>query len=350
MNRDYDEDLFESTKMTFGEHLEELRHALFRSLIAIVVGFVIGLFFADRVVAFIQIPLLEALTQYVEDRESRDRVARGLENSDGEVEAADWEALVRQDRLIGEERWIDPSQLVAELAKRYPDVVDVDALPSRDPSQPERKSDLMSIRIYHSLDQDPRIQTVSLAMQESFVVFVKAALLVGAVLASPFVFYYLWSFVAAGLYPHEKHYVHLFLPVSLGLFLAGAALAFFFVFGLVLQFLLAFNEWMGIDPTPRITDWLNFVVLLPLGFGISFQLPLVMFFLERIGVFTTDDYLSKWRIAVLAIFVISMLLTPAEPGSMIAMAVPLTILYFGGIAMCRLMPPRRTPYGDPIES
>ena len=105
---------------------------------------------------------------------------------------------------------------------------------------------------------------------------------------------------------------------------------------------------MEIDVIPRITEWLNFVLFLPVGFGISFQLPLLMFFLERIGVFTTADYLSKWRIAVLVIFVISMLLTPADPGSMILMALPLTLLYFGGIAMCRLMPPRRTPYGDPI--
>ena len=60
----------------------------------------------------------------------------------------------------------------------------------------------------------------------------------GAILSSPFVFYFLWSFVAAGLYPHEKHYVHLFLPFSVGLFLLGAVLAFFFVFTPVLKFLL----------------------------------------------------------------------------------------------------------------
>ena len=151
--------------------------------------------------------------------------------------------------------------------------------------------------------------------------YMKAAFVLGAIIASPFVFYFIWQFVAAGLYPHEQRYVHVFLPFSLGLFLAGAALAFFVVFRFVLAFLLSFYEWMGIDPDPRISDWLTFVLILPLGFGISFQLPLVMLFLERIGIFTTKTYLSNWRISVLVICFIAMVLTPSDPYSMMLMAV-----------------------------
>ncbi len=152
--------------------------------------------------------------------------------------------------------------------------------------------------------------------------------------------------MAAGLYPHEKNYVNVFLPISLSLFLAGAMLAFFFVFDPVLDFLFSFNKWMNIDPDPRISEWLSFVLMLPLGFGISFQLPLVMLLLERIGVVTIASYLDKWRLAILVIFVVSMLLTPADPISMLLMAVPLTLLYFGGIALCRWMPRRRSPFGE----
>ena len=89
---------------------------------------------------------------------------------------------------------------------------------------------------------------------------------------------------------------------------------------------------------PQISDWVNFVLILPLGFGISFQLPLVMLFLERIHVFSVEVYLEKWRVAVLVICVLSMFLTPADPGSMLLMAIPLVILYFGGIGMCKHMP------------
>ena len=75
----------------------------------------------------------------------------------------------------------------------------------------------------------------SLNSQEPFMIYMKASMVVGVILASPWIFYQIWSFVAAGLYPHERRYVHLFLPFSLGLFLAGAALAFFVVFEPVLR-------------------------------------------------------------------------------------------------------------------
>jgi sec-independent protein translocase protein TatC len=139
------------------------------------------------------------------------------------------------------------------------------------------------------------------------------------------------------------------LPFSIALFLAGAALAFFFVFKYVLKFLLWFYEAMRIDPELRINDWLSFVLFMPIGFGISFQLPLVMLFLERIGIFSVATYLSHWRIAVLVIAFIAMVLTPAEPYSMMMMAVPLIGLYFFGIALCKWMPRRTTPFGEIIE-
>jgi sec-independent protein translocase protein TatC len=74
-----------------------------------------------------------------------------------------------------------------------------------------------------------------------------------------------------------------------------------------------------------------------------------MLFLHRIGIFTVEAYLSKWRIAVLVIFVLAMFLTPADPVSMLLMAVPLTALYFGGIALCMWMPRIRSPYALPDE-
>ena len=74
-----------------------------------------------------------------------------------------------------------------------------------------------------------------------------------------------------------------------------------------------------------------------------------MLFLERIGVFDVETYLSKWRIAVLVIFVIGMLLTPADPYSMLLMAIPLTILYFGGVLLCHYLPKAASPYDDDEE-
>ena len=112
----------------------------------------------------------------------------------------------------------------------------------------------------------------------------------GLVLSSPWVFYQLWAFVAAGLYRHERQYVKKFLPFSLGLFLGGVLLCFFGVLPLTLKFLLQFNVWLGIEPTLRISEWMSFATILPLVFGLAFQTPLVMLFLARIGIFTADDY------------------------------------------------------------
>ncbi len=179
--------------------------------------------------------------------------------------------------------------------------------------------------------------------------FVKVALVLGFLVASPFIFFFVWEFVAAGLYPHEKGFVYTFLPFSLGLFLGGALFAYFVVLNYVLDWLFWFNEITSIAPEPRMNEWLGFVLVLPVGFGLSFQLPLVMFFLERIGVMTISGYILKWRLAVLVILVISMLLTPADPTSMILMAVPLIALYFGGILLCRLMPRRTTPFGETVD-
>jgi sec-independent protein translocase protein TatC len=105
---------------------------------------------------------------------------------------------------------------------------------------------------------------------------------------------------------------------------------------------------MHIDPQLRISDWLSFVLILPLGFGISFQLPIVMLFLERIGIFSVRTYLSHWRISVLVIVFVAMVLTPADPYSMMLMAAPLVGLYFFGVALCHWMPRRTTPFGEAI--
>jgi sec-independent protein translocase protein TatC len=80
---------------------------------------------------------------------------------------------------------------------------------------------------------------------------------------------------------------------------------------------------------------MSFVLVLPVGFGLGFQLPLVMLFLSKIGIFDAAAYASQWRMAVLVICVVAALLTPADPYSMMFLAAPLCLLYFGGVALCR---------------
>ncbi len=345
MRSAYDQDLFESSKMTFGEHLEELRVALFKSVIALVLGFMVGLLLGRNVVRWIEYPLNRALKAHASDlsADEVDKMVASLEAAGRPIPA--WlEAMTdsaSEEPFELEEIYVDPAAILEELRKQYPEL---ETLPTpgtaSDPDDPTRGL----LKLYIARKNVEEIPIISTGIQEPFMIYVKAALVAGALLSSPFVFYFIWEFVAAGLYPHEKKFVYIFMPFSMVLFLAGAALAFFVVFRFVLAFLLGFNSWLGIEPYPRINEWLGFALLLPLGFGISFQLPLVMLFLERIGVFSVEAYLDKWRIAILVVAVLSMVLTPADPGSMILMGLPLSLLYFGGVLLCRFMPKRKSPY------
>jgi sec-independent protein translocase protein TatC len=338
-----DEDLFAESTMTFGEHLEELRACLFKAIIGLAVGVCVGLYVGGDVVDYIQKPLANALREYYEKasiHRAENEVAAHPEalraGSPNEVEK-----IIREDNLLPEEYYVNPGDLLIELKRTYPEQFQK-LPPPKHTDSPQRK-DMLKLFLWRPIEDDPRVRVKSLSAHEPFSIYMKASFLVGIVLASPWVFYQLWSFVAAGLYSHEKRYVYIFFPFSLGLFLAGAALAFFVVFKPVLSFLFSFNSWMGIEPDPRISEWLGFVLIMPLGFGVGFQLPLVMLFLERIGLASTKFYLDQWRLAVLTIAIIAMLLTPPDPYSMTLMLVPLTLLYFGGILLCRLMPRLKRP-------
>jgi sec-independent protein translocase protein TatC len=346
----FDDDPFGHTTMTFGEHLEDLRASLFKAVLALGVGFLFGLCVGNYVVNMIQSPLNNALKMYFTDQNFT-RIQQQLqERSDAGDEVATrmlaglaekdslTSKLIKDQGMLCEQTFIVPEELFGELKQRYPQQFGSLEIPQRDVAGVTR-ADLVPIYQWHPIAEDDRVRLKTFSSQEGFMIWMKASFLTGAIVSSPFVFYFLWSFVAAGLYPHEKKYVHIFLPFSIGLFILGALTAFLFVFPPVLKFFFSFNNWLGIDPDPRISEWMSFVLMMPLAFGISFQLPLVMLFLERIGIFSVEVYLSKWRIAVLVIAIASMVLSPGgDPYSMLLMMVPLIGLYFAGIALCRWRP------------
>lgn len=389
MDNTREDDLFRESTMTFGQHLEELRGCLFRAIAGLLVGFLIGLTVGNHVVGFIQRPLLNALNKYYA-KESEERVNTEMAKFEKSGEASPWtdkqvKTLVEGKRLLADVFYADPAQMYQELRRLYPNEFRVAKLPNAAecatclsesaalsaasvtlsaapsafsaawfgfstgpraflPASTTEEPKLVRLFLWHRSTDDSRLQTKAMATTESFAIWVKASLLVGVILSSPWVFYQIWHFVAAGLYPHERKYVQRYLPVSLGLFLAGASLAFFVVFEPVLDFLLGFNRSQGIVPELRINEWLSFVLILPVGFGVGFQLPLVMLFLERIGVFSVQSYLRQWRIAVLVIFVLAAILTPPDAYSMLLLAGSLTVLYFGGILICKFLPRRSSPF------
>jgi len=323
------DDLFENSTMTFGEHLEDLRGSLTKALLWLCAGMVISLWLcADPMIRYIQTPLKAAIKKFHADR---DLARLGYEPNSPEVQGL--RQFITENALT----WDLVYDIPEELMERVPD----NPAAANDP---EQLADLL--KSLPSVEQlKPRMQLrrqdIGLSaqkMEEPFMIWMKAGLIIGAVLASPMIFYHLWNFVGAGLHSHERRYVYLYLPISVGLFVSGICLAFFVVLQFVISFLLTFNGQLDVDVELRLSYYTTFVLLLPLGFGIAFQLPLVMLFIERIGLIETKAYIESWRIAILIIAVVSVVLTPADITSMIAMMVPLVILYFLGIAMCKYLP------------
>ena len=353
-----DDDLFKDTTMTFGEHLDELRVCLVKAVAGLLICSIIGLLFASQVVDVLTSPMTSALKTFYKTKAAKDyeawsaeRIEKGqsIPYSVEEVnDIAKGDAALGLPELIYEVRYLHPATLDPATAPPPPvkepqtdattPAASDDATKPSEPTARYTRQMLVPVLFWQKIDDDERVNMTGLSATEAFMIWFKAGLVFGAVMSSPWVFFQIWTFVAAGLYSHERSYVYLYLPFSLGLFLLGASTAYLFVFQPVLDFLLEFNRTLNIDPDPRISEWLSFVLLMPLGFGVSFQLPLVMLFLERLGIFSQQAYIEKWRIAVLVIFIVSAILTPADPYSIFLMAVPLTFLYFGGVLMCRWMP------------
>ena len=315
-------------------------------MIGVIIGCLLGLLVADRVVRWIEGPLISALKIHYSESARLE-----LQSHYAGTPPKEFEKFVQEKGLIVEEVYFERQELARLVtssgAEASPPQATVSAATAaNDLGYLPQNPDLIKTRLW----RPSQARLTTLNPQESFMIWMKAAFVTGVILVCPYVFYQIWAFVAAGLYPHEKRYVHIFLPFSVALFLAGAAVAFFFAFGPVLNFLFGFSRLLNIDPDLRISEVISFILILPLGFGIAFQLPLVMLFINRIGIISVGTYLEKWRIAILAVFVISMVLTPADPISMLLMALPLSVLYFLGIGLCKWLPRNRNPFVEAYES
>jgi len=345
--------------MSFGEHLEELRLCFIRSLISIVLGTLLGFAAGQPVVEYIQVPVKRSLDTY-QEKKANEKIDAELDAIKDEGYSEEIKKVMKEYRLVPEERWLFPGEIERLLEQQKihdaslgkSDLDGVDNLLLRKLERQQKRSEMGLIyenvqldkpplRIFIFRKKDELSKMTALGVYEMFKMYMLASMIVGLIIASPFVIYHLWSFVAAGLYPHEKKYIYQYIPVSVGLFIGGAYFAFFYVFKFVLDFLFFFNAWLKVEPDLRISEWISFALLFPLGFGISFQLPLVLFVLERVGIFTLQQYLSRWRISIFVIFFLAFFLTPGDPGSMLLMAIPLTFLYFAGIFFCWLFPRKR---------
>lgn len=169
-----------------------------------------------------------------------------------------------------------------------------------------------------------------------FLVPLKLAFMAAIFLAMPYVLYQAWAFIAPGLYRHEKRFAIPLAISSIVLFYAGIAFAYFVVYPLMFGFL-ATSGPEGVAFTPEISEYLNFVLLLFLAFGIAFEVPVATVLLAATGLVKVETMTKNRGYVILGIFIIAAFLTPADALSQSLMAVPMWLLYEAGVVLSRLM-------------
>lgn len=245
--------------MSLMDHLRDLRSRLFKACIGLVVGVLVGMYFADVIQEFINAPYCDFFL----------------------------------------EKWLDDGNDAADYKCGF--------------------------NVVGPLD--------------NFLLRLKIGLFAGIILSAPIWLYHLWAFIAPGLHKHERKYTYYFAAVAGPLFAAGATLGWF-VISKSLQFFLALSDQYQL--TVDLTGYFDFVTNVMLLFGAGFEFPLVVVLLNVIGIASAKRLLGWWRIATFLVFLFCAIVTPTpDPFGMIALAIPMVMLYFAAVGFAFLNDKRR---------
>jgi len=237
--------------MSFFQHLEELRRRLIYCLVAVAVTFFVGWWKADRIFAFMQAPIMNALHA-------------------------------------------------------------------------------------HNLDE----KLVYTNPTDPFNMYMKVGLIAGLFIASPFILYQVWAFIAPGLYRHERRYILPFMFSTVGLFLAGGAFGYKMVYPAALDFLIGYGAQF--QPMITIHEYTTLFLTVILGMGIVFELPILIFFLALMGIVSAGWMWRNFRYSILVIFIIAAIITPTtDILNMCIFAAPMVALYAVSIGIAWLVHPTR---------
>jgi len=177
---------------------------------------------------------------------------------------------------------------------------------------------------------------IATSLVSPFMAPLKLSLIVALFLAMPVVLYQAWAFVAPGLYRHEKRFAVPLVISSIVLFYAGVAFAYFVVFPLMFAFLTTMAP-PGVKVMTDMSNYLDFVLLLFFAFGVAFEIPIATVLLVATGMVKIETMRKNRGYVILGIFIVAAFLTPPDAVSQCFMAVPMWILYEGGIVMSRIL-------------
>jgi len=271
--------------MSLGDHLEELRTRILLALAGLALAFILCLVFGKQIISFAKWPYVTAVTQVLEEE-------------------------------------------------------------AREQAKDEQQTGSASEQIPKPIDVSREVILTTLAPAEVIISYIKICLISGLLLSSPWVFYQLWMFVAAGLYPHERRYVNVAAPFSALLFIAGALFFLSIVAPICLKFFIKSSDILGLSRNWTLQYYITFISHMMLIFGLAFQTPSAIFFLNRTGLVSLKAFSDARKYVVLGIVIIAAMATPPDVVSQIALAVPLYFLFELGIILSWLAARQRSKSED----
>jgi len=288
-------------RMSFGDHLDELRRRLIRSLLIVAVAILGVMPFKTEVQAIVTEPYRVqwriGFENWVEELERQEKAGE----LEGDAEGKRYLEYCRENRekiLSGEKKY----KHVLPIATGYV--------------------------VPYTL--------VALGGLDDMFNYMFASILFALVLASPFVVWQAWAFIAAGLYQRERQLFYRYFPFMVGLCAAGVWFGYRLVLPFSLGFLISLMNPDQVGAMLSVGQYFTLLFALTCAMGLVFQLPLVMVALQRVGLVTHRAFVKHWRFTILAIFIAAAVFTPPEPVSMVLMAAPMVVLYALGLVLTRL--------------
>jgi len=287
-------------RMSFGDHLDELRRRLIRALLVVFVAIVAVMPFKTEVQAIVTEPYRVqwriGFENWMAELERQEQAGE----LEGDEEGKGFLAYCREHR-----------EKILSGEKKYKNI-----LPTK-----------TGYAVPYTL--------AALGGLDDIFNYMFASILFAIVLASPFVVWQAWAFIAAGLYKRERQLFYRYFPFMVGL----CALGVFFGYRLVLPFSLGFLISMmnpdQVGANLSVGQYFTLLFALTCAMGLVFQLPLVMVALQRVGLVTHRAFVKHWRITILSIFIAAAVFTPPEPVSMLLMSAPMIVLYGLGLVLTR---------------
>ena len=209
----------------------------------------------------------------------------------------------------------------------------------------EKIFDILAAPLLEMMPQGGSLIFTSVA--EAFFTYMKVAFVAGLILASPFVLYQIWAFVAPGLYRNEKKYVVPFVLAGSFFFALGIFFGYYVALPIGFKFLLGFATDF-IKPLPSMKEYLSFSIKFLLAFGLVFEFPVVLVLLARIGVVDARTLARQRKYAILLIFVFAAILTPPDIVSQVIVALPMIGLYELSILLSRIFG-KKSPPAQPAK-